>query len=152
MTEHSQQDSLASALRSERKRRRLSLRDLSHEIGVSFNTLSRVERGHVPDLKNYDLIVSWLGGPGQTLFDQSTREESTPEQIARHLYSDSRLKPEHADRIITLIQDMYEKLAAPTPTIAVHLRSSQTFLPEVGRQLSAVLQDMYTALAVEETT
>ncbi|MEV6287702.1 helix-turn-helix transcriptional regulator [Kribbella sp. NPDC051770] len=149
MSETPAQTPLGDALRSERRRRRLSLRDLADEIGVSFNTLSRVERGHIPDLKNYDRIVSWLGGPGQTLLDPATQMDTTPELIAKHLYSDSRLKPEHANEILELIQNLYDKLAVPQPTFGVHLRSGQTFLPDAGSKLAQVLEDMYTALSKE---
>lgn len=52
---------LGDTLKAERRSRRLSLRDVSDETGVSVNTLSRVERGHLPDLKNYQRLVNWLG-------------------------------------------------------------------------------------------
>jgi len=143
------QTRLGDALRAERRRRRLSLRDLADEIGVSFNTLSRIERGHVPELKTYDRIVKWLGAPGQGLFETPGQEPSTPELIAKHLYSDSRLEPEAAGKMLTLIQDLYASLATPKPAFAVHLRSSQTFLPDVGTLLANALEDMHTALAKE---
>jgi transcriptional regulator with XRE-family HTH domain len=91
MTDDRHQPGLGKALRAERRRRRLSLRDLADEIGVSFNTLSRVERGHVPELRNYERIVNWLSAPGQALFETPGQEPSTPELIARHLYADRRL-------------------------------------------------------------
>ncbi|MEU4193592.1 helix-turn-helix transcriptional regulator [Kribbella sp. NPDC026611] len=150
MSDTPAQTPLGDALRSERRRRRLSLRDLADEIGVSFNTLSRVERGHVPDLKNYDRIVAWLGGPGQTLLDPAAQSDSTPEVIAKHLYSDARLKPEHATQILSLLEEMYDRLAMPQPAFGVHLRSGQTFLPEAGSKLAGVLEDMHTALLKEQ--
>jgi transcriptional regulator with XRE-family HTH domain len=149
MADELAQTSLGAALRSERRRRRLSLRDLAAETGVSFNTLSRVERGHVPDLKNYDRIVAWLGGHGQTLLDTESDAPSTPNLIAAHLYSDTRLKAEHASEMLSLIQTLYDKLATPTPAFAVHLRSGKTFLPEVGTKLAGVLEDMHAALVKE---
>ena len=151
MTDEKFQSRLGEALRVERRRRRLSLRDLADEIGVSFNTLSRIERGHVPELKTYDRIVKWLGAPGQGLFETPGQEPSTPELIAKHLYSDSRLNPEAARKMMALIQDMYASLATPKPAFAVHLRSSQTFLPEVGTLLADALEDMHRAL-VKETS
>lgn len=149
MSEETLQPRLGASLRAERRRRRLSLRDLADEIGVSFNTLSRVERGHVPELKTYEQIVRWLGAPGQALFPAPGASPTTPELIAKHLYTDNRLDDESASKMMALIQDMYAKLAVPTPAFAVHLRSSQTFLPEVGTLLSGALQDMYAALAEE---
>ena len=150
MTDGPSQPELGDALRAERRRRRMSLRDLADEIGVSFNTLSRVERGHLPDLTNYNRIVSWLSAPGLALFGNDEGEaKSTPEMLAKHLYTDPRLKPEQATQMVALIQDMYDKLAAPRPAFAVHLRSGQTFLPEAGNLLSSALKDMHRALVEE---
>lgn len=149
MTQNAGEFGLGEALRTERRKRRLSLRDLADEIGVGFNTLSRVERGQVPELKNYDRIVKWLGSPGQALFADGRTAPSTPELIAKHIYGDSRLKPEAATEMMSLVQELYAKLAAPKPAFSVHLRSSQTFLPEVGRLLASALQDMHSALVDE---
>jgi transcriptional regulator with XRE-family HTH domain len=151
MTDGPSQPALGDALRAERRRRRMSLRDLADEIGVSFNTLSRVERGHLPDLTNYNRIVTWLSSPGLALVDDDEGEApSTPERLAKHLYTDPRLKPEHANQMMALIQEMYERLATPRPAFAVHLRSGQTFLPEVGNLLASALEDMHAALVEED--
>ena len=152
MTDGPSQPALGDALRAERRRRRMSLRDLADEVGVSFNTLSRVERGHLPDLTNYNRIVTWLSAPGLALagIDLTEGEDvSTPELLAKHLYTDPRLKPEQANKMMALIRDMYDQLAAPKPAFAVHLRSGQTFLPEVGTLLASALEDMHTALVKE---
>ena len=150
MTETPSQPALGQALRSERRRRRMSLRDLADEIDVSFNTLSRVERGHLPDLTNYNRIVTWLSQPGLTLLGGNEASgSSTPELVAKQLYTDPRLKPEHANEIMSLVQAMYEQLAAPKPSFAVHLRSGQTFLPEAAGLLSAALTEMHSALLEE---
>ena len=37
------------------------IRAVAKEIGISHATLSRVERGHLPDLQNYQKICNWLG-------------------------------------------------------------------------------------------
>jgi transcriptional regulator with XRE-family HTH domain len=37
------------------------IRAAAREIGISHATLSRVERGFLPDLENYKKICSWLG-------------------------------------------------------------------------------------------
>lgn len=149
MRENPSQPALGNALRTERRQRRLSLRDLSDEIGVSFNTLSRVERGHVPDVKNFERILAWLGAPGQGLFDVPDDSTDTTQLIARHLYTDERLTPENAKQIVNLVSEIYQKLASPKPAFAVHLRSSQTFVSEAGTLLADVLTDMHTALAEE---
>src|SRR4051794_35382955 len=61
-------------LREERQRRGLSLRDLAEEIGVSFNTLSRVERGRDCRASAADVIDAWLAVPfggGSEALDQA---------------------------------------------------------------------------------
>src|SRR5690242_8320216 len=119
MTGSPSQPALGEALKAERRRRRLSLRDLADEVGVSFNTLSRVERGYLPDLTNYNRIIAWLRAPGMTLIAADAHDASTPELLAKHLYTDPRLKPEHANQMMVLIQEMYNKLAVPQPAFAV---------------------------------
>lgn len=127
----------------------MSLRELADEIDVGFNTLSRVERGHVPELRNYKRILNWLGMSEQALFETDEQTPSTPELIAKHLYTDERLDEQAAGTMMKLIQDLYEVLAAPKPAFAVHLRSSQTFLPAVGPLLAGALEDMHKTLVEE---
>lgn len=43
------------------KRADRGIRSVAKEIGISHATLSRVERGHLPDLENYQKICNWLG-------------------------------------------------------------------------------------------
>lgn len=150
MAEALESQGLATALRTERRRRHLSLRDLADEIDVSFNTLSRVERGFLPDLKNYERITRWLGIQTPNLPDGDTSPDRTPLVISRHLFSDSRLGPIAAAKIAQAVQEMYDNLAAPTPALSVHLRSAQTFLPSVGPLLANALKEMHERL-LEET-
>ena len=43
------------------KRGQKGIRAAAKEIGISHATLSRVERGFLPDLENYGKIRKWLG-------------------------------------------------------------------------------------------
>jgi len=43
------------------KRGDRGVRAVAKEIGISHATLSRVERGFLPDLKTYEKICRWLG-------------------------------------------------------------------------------------------
>ena len=43
------------------KRGEQGIRAAAREIGISHATLSRVERGFLPDLENYKKICKWLG-------------------------------------------------------------------------------------------
>lgn len=135
-------------MRARRRERGMSLRDLADETGVSFNTLSRVERGHVPDLHNFRQIIDWLGVPAEVYLD---REEpsSTPKAIARHLATDRRLTPEAAERIQRIVDDMYNELAQPHPFVTVHLRSARTFTPKAGPLLGDILEDMLSKLSAD---
>ena len=44
-----------------RQELRLSLRAAAEDSGVPFNTLSRVEKGHLPDLTNFSRLAAWVG-------------------------------------------------------------------------------------------
>jgi transcriptional regulator with XRE-family HTH domain len=44
-----------------KKRGNRGVREVAREIGISHATLSRVERGHLPDLENYQKICKWMG-------------------------------------------------------------------------------------------
>lgn len=136
-------------LRARRRQKRLSLRDLADQTGVSFNTLSRVERGHVPDLRNLRRIANWLDVPVE-MFIEPAEGASTPEVIARHLTSDQRLSPEAATKITQLVEDMYHQLVSEQPTLAVHLRSAKTFTPAAGAVLADILREMQTALTDQD--
>lgn len=137
---------LGAALKARRRAKRLTLRDLSDEIGVSFNTLSRVERGHIPDLKNFQRIVDWLEMPAE-MFTQE--DVSTPEIIARHLRSDRRLSEEAATSIMSIVDEMYRKLVGERPQLAIHLRSAKTFTPAAGSLLADILGDFQSAILAE---
>jgi transcriptional regulator with XRE-family HTH domain len=141
---------LGAALRRRRRERRLSLRDLADETGVSFNTLSRVERGHIPDLTNFQRIVDWLGMPPETFLDVSGKQPSTTSVIARHLMADRRLSPEAAAKIAGIVEEMYGALALQQPVVAVHLRSAKTFTPSAGGMLADILGEMQQTLLREE--
>ena len=139
---------LGAALRDRRKAKRLSLRDLSEEIGVSFNTLSRVERGYLPDLKNFQLIVDWLGLPADNFLEVAVPDSvPTPEIIARHLQADPSLPREAVEKITELVSEMYRKLSRPQ--IALHLRAHTTLTPAASQLLGDILGDMQETLSAE---
>src|SRR5258708_22125563 len=113
---------LGPLLKARRHEKRMSLRDLSDLIGVSLNTLARVERGQIADLKNFQRIVDWLEEHIDSFLDESDAT-STPEIIARHLRSDHRLTKEAAVSIAQLVEEMYHKLVDEQPQLAIQLRS-----------------------------
>jgi transcriptional regulator with XRE-family HTH domain len=123
---------------------------LADETGVSFNTLSRVERGHIPDLKNFHRIADWLGMPPEAFLPTSDETPSTTSVVARHLMADRRLLPDAAAQIAAVVDEMYNKLALKQPAVAVHLRSAKTFTPAAGAMLAEVLGEMQQNLVHEK--
>jgi transcriptional regulator with XRE-family HTH domain len=114
-------DTLSSLLRERRKRRGLNLRDAAAEIrelggSMSASTLSRVEKGRVPDLEGFLLLCRWLGVPSTTFTsggavsadDDGTDELDTAERIAVHLRADRELDEESKDAIMTMIRLAYK--------------------------------------------
>jgi len=59
-------DGLIAKLR--QKRGAAGIRQIASEIGISPATLSRVERGNLPDLETFKRICNWVGvNPGEVL-------------------------------------------------------------------------------------
>lgn len=136
-------------LRARRRAQQLSLRDLADQIDVSFNTLSRVERGHVPDLRNFQRIVDWLDVPAERFLEPTEPGPATLRAIVRHLDTDLLLSKEAAAKIASVVEDMYAELAGTHPPVAVQLRSAQTFTPKAGALLNEILEDMIVALEAD---
>lgn len=54
---------IATLLATERARKKLSMRAAATEIGISFSSVARAERGNVPDTAVFLAIVNWLRLP-----------------------------------------------------------------------------------------
>lgn len=54
-------DTTRLAVALEMKRGRRGLRSVAQETGVAFATLSRIERGHAPDVQTFIRLCAWLG-------------------------------------------------------------------------------------------
>ncbi|MEY9912812.1 transcriptional regulator with XRE-family HTH domain [Catenulispora sp. MAP12-49] len=127
--------------------RGLSLRAAAEASGVPFNTLARVEKGHLPDLANFRRIVEWLGLPPERFFEPPRiRTESTPEIIAYYLSRDPNLSDAAADRIASLVRELYDTMAEPENAIQVHLRAASTFTPHAARALGDLLETIQAKL------
>lgn len=136
---------------SERNRRGMSLRDAALDIGIPFNTLARVEKGHVPDLPKFKRLVEWCGVDITQFFEAQDRATATTDVIAGHLRSDRNLPPEAADQIVGIVNQLYEALARPQDVIAVHLRAAKTFRPDAAQMIGSLLDDMNEALIEENS-
>lgn len=135
-------DQLGGLVRERRERESLTLRAAAEQAEVSFNTLSRVERGHIPDLPTFHRIVAWLGeDPGRFFSVARVNHRPTPEVIAEHLRTDPRLNGHAAETIAALVRDLYTNLVTRN-RVAVHLRAAKTFEPEAARVLAGILRDV----------
>jgi transcriptional regulator with XRE-family HTH domain len=150
MTEPVDISVLKAGVREHRERLGLSLRAAA-DCDVPFNTLARVEKGHLPDLANFRRIVTWLGlAPEQFFQPPNLRTESTPEIIAHHLSRDPNLSDAAAGRIAALVRELYNSLAVPPREVQVRLRAAPTFKPEASRLLGELLGAMrYLAYSIE---
>ena len=142
---------LGALVLAERTRRRMSLRETALAIGIPFNTLARVEKGHVPDLPKFKRLVEWCGADIQQFFEVNERATATTDAIAEHLRADNNLPPGAADQIANIVNELYQALARPQDVTAVHLRSARTFRPDAARALGGLLSDMNEALMKELT-
>ena len=147
MSEPVDVDQLKTLVAGERKRRGLSLRAAAEQADVPFNTLARVEKGHLPDLANFRRIVEWLGLPPERFFQPAqVRAIDTPEVIAHHLARDPNLSDAAAEKIAGLVRELYTNLAVTHRPVKVHLRAASTFTPKASHMLSELLGDIQHAL------
>ena len=133
----------------ERERRGMSLREAANAIGIPFNTLARVEKGHVPDLPKFKRLAEWCAADIQQFFENHDRAATTPDLIAQHLRSDRNLPTSAADQISGIVNDLYQALARPTEVSAVHLRAAKTFRPDAAHALGMLLNELHVALLKE---
>lgn len=140
---------LGGLVASERNRRGMSLREAALATGIPFNTLARVEKGHVPDLPKFKRLVEWCGADINQFFEPQEKSTTTTDIVAEHLRADRDLPPEAADRIAGIVNDLYKALARPPEVAAVHLRAAKTFRPDAASALGALLTDLNQALLEE---
>lgn len=84
------------------KRGGKGVRETAKVIGISHGTLSRLERGYLPDLETFGKICKWLNiDPGEVLGVQSqTGPAST---VAIHCRKDQTLAPATAHALAQMI-------------------------------------------------
>lgn len=93
-----------------KKRGVMGLRALAEEIGeVSASTLSRIEKGNLPDVETFLRICNWLNVPPEFFNKKGKSEYSDTEKIAAHLRADKNLDSDTAEAIIQLIKVAYKK-------------------------------------------
>lgn len=141
---------LGRLLRERRRRDGLSLREAAEDVGVSFNTLARIEKGHVPDVGTFQRIAEWVGvTPGAFFRPERRRSGSTPDIVANHLRADPALSDEAAERIVGIVSELYSALARSTATTAMHLRSSRALRADAAVGLADLIVQMQCKLEQE---
>lgn len=84
------------------KRGDRGIREVAKEIGISPATLSRVERGYLPDIETFGKICRWLDlDPGQVLGVPSSSRHKPA--IGVHFRKDQVLAPKTAQALAELI-------------------------------------------------
>ncbi|MEU1343268.1 helix-turn-helix transcriptional regulator [Streptomyces sp. NPDC005827] len=142
-------DELGTLLRE--RRGKLSLRQAATAAGVSFSTFSRVEGGAQPDLATFTRLCAWLSVPPSRFFTPVVEREISPiEQAISHLRTDPRLSDEAAEKIGSVMRDLYDALAQDVepsrPAVACHLRATNVMRPGVAQRLAPLLGDMQDEL------
>ena len=74
------------------------MRAAAKEIGVSAATLSRVERGYLPDLETFRKICAWLGVDSGEVLGLVPPKPSTP-QVTVHFRKSQTLTPKTAQAL-----------------------------------------------------
>jgi transcriptional regulator with XRE-family HTH domain len=93
------------------KRGSRGIREAATEIGISHATLSRVERGHLPDLENYRKICVWIGIEMSSVVGPASAKESSP--IAQvHFRKDPTISPKTAQALAKMILTAQAVLSA----------------------------------------
>jgi transcriptional regulator with XRE-family HTH domain len=93
----------------------LGIRAAAKEIGVSHPTLSRIERGHLPDLENYQRICRWLGEDAENNVMPAIVGDLSPEipVIAEvHFRKRATVSPKTAQALAQMILAAQEFLAS----------------------------------------
>jgi transcriptional regulator with XRE-family HTH domain len=79
------------------------VRKTAAEIGISPATLSRVERGYMPDLETFGKICRWLEiDPGEVLGIKAAPAAVAP-KVAVHFRKDREISPRTAKALANLI-------------------------------------------------
>ena len=116
---------LGEYVRRRREEKKVSLRAVAAETGVSASTLSRIENGiGTPDAATLGRLAAWLGMPLERLMSGALMAapdvvepviyyptESTPSIVEAHLRADPHLKPETAKALAELFRVAYHQFA-----------------------------------------
>lgn len=106
---------LATAVENKRRFLSLGLRAAAKEIGISYPTLSRVEKGSIPDLDTFFLLCTWLNVDAEEFISGGDKEELSEEKIIAHFRADRLLDPETIDLIEKMVRFAYNQRRCVSP-------------------------------------
>ena len=93
------------------KRGDRGVREVAKEIGTSPATLSRVERGHLPDLETFGKICRWLDvDPGEVLGIKTQSAAPPVASVQTHFRKDYAVQPATATALADLIVKAHQAL------------------------------------------
>jgi transcriptional regulator with XRE-family HTH domain len=84
------------------KRGNRGIRETAREIGISHGTLSRLERGYLPDLETFKKVCGWLTINPNDVLSVTASSETLP-SIAVHFRKREALQPETAQALAEMI-------------------------------------------------
>lgn len=85
------------------KRGAQGIRVTAEQIGISPATLSRVERGNLPDLETFSKICKWVGQDPAVVLGMRPATEAKP-VVRVHFKKEMAISPETANALSELIQ------------------------------------------------
>jgi transcriptional regulator with XRE-family HTH domain len=88
------------------KRGERGIREVAKEIGVSPATLSRVERGLLPDLETFSKICDWLKIEPSDVLGLNPNAVSTP-KVAVHFKKAAALAPSTAQALAQMVMSAH---------------------------------------------
>jgi transcriptional regulator with XRE-family HTH domain len=99
------------------KRAGRGIRAVATEVGISPATLSRVERGYLPDLETFGKLCKWLGiDPGEVLrFKRPRAPSESASTAAVHFRKDHAVSASTASALANLILAAQRALLASEP-------------------------------------
>ena len=84
------------------KRQSRGIREVAKDIGVSPATLSRIERGYVPDLDTFGKVCRWMNVDPSEILGVKPKMANTP-KAAIHFKKDQTLEVETAQALAQMI-------------------------------------------------
>jgi transcriptional regulator with XRE-family HTH domain len=112
---------LGNRVRAKRRGKKLSIREAAQEVGVSAPTMSRVERGHLPERENLLRLARWVGVRIDPVLHPAARgarnalvhdpAASTVEAVELHLRADKNLSRDDAEALTEMFRLAYDVLS-----------------------------------------